>query len=153
MIMNFVREAKTRLGTAGHYDMPVRRAPCVLVYYDGGLESMTALRAACANSKRGTRIIAVYLEVVPLKPKLVARTDPNFIGNAVLAAALVNAETYGVKIETRCVETTARGIGLERLAADYSNCMIYMGTDPQHPDWLTDYMLTNMPGKIVVIPI
>src|SRR5215210_5680505 len=94
-------------------------SPCVLVYYDGGMASMAALRAACTDFSHKTRIVAVYVEMVPMVPQAVARRKEHvFAGRAILAAALVNAATYGARIETLCLETHTRGEALAQLAAD-----------------------------------
>lgn len=153
MVINLLREAKTRLGKAGRFELPARTERCVLVYYDGSPASMAALRGACAHSTPNTRIVVVYLEQVSPEQKTDERADKDFVGNAVLAAAIVNAQTYGFKVETLCLETAARGITLEQLIARYSNSMLYLGRDPQNPDWLTDYMQAHARGQIVVVPV
>lgn len=129
-------------------------APCVLVYYDGGLPSLAALRKACAEVKTGTRIVAVYLDMVPLIPETAAqRNDRVFIGKAILAAAMVNAAMYASQVELLCLEAHTRGLALVQLATECGDSTIYMGTDPEHPDWLTDYLLANAPSNVVLVSI
>lgn len=128
-------------------------SPSVLVYYDGGLASMAALQAACEDMPK-TRIVAVYVEMVPLVPNAVAaRQQDAFAGKAILAAAMVNAATYGSRIETLCLETHTRGEALAQLAADCGDSTIYLGVDSAHPDWLADYLQAHAPANLVLVQV
>lgn len=128
-----------------------RPSPCVLVYYDGEMTSVAALRAACAECKPGMRIVAVYLDMLPMIPESKGKgQDRVFMAKAVLAAAVVNAATYGFEIETLSLETYRRGMALVKLAADCGDSAIYIGVDEEHPDWLADYLAENAANVVRV---
>lgn len=152
--MNLQLHTPFRLHEPEQIETTPRPSPCFLVYYDGSLPSVCALRAACTDATPETRIVAVYLDTMPLTQQLsAARQERNFASQAALAAAVVNAQTYGRPIETATVKCHIRGQAMVQLAQDYGNACIYLGNDSEQRDSLPDYVQALAPAKVVMVPV
>jgi hypothetical protein len=151
---------KTRLATGVKHLFenvsPGKTAPCHLVYYDGGPESVVALRTACRMASASTRVVAVYMDVIPD----IQDIDDNVMtdrsmANAMLAAAIVNARLYGVDIETIVVPCHAKGPALVALASEYSNATLFLGVEEREMTLrlnpFADFMIAMSPCPVVLV--
>lgn len=139
----------------GTSSVPVRPT-CFLVYYDGGLSSLAALREACRQATPGTPIIAVYLDMIPLTeaPK---RDDTlrTMASQAILAAASANAAMYGVPIKTLNLECHVRGPALLALAEKYGDAKIFLGIETAQVNELdpfASYIQALEPARVTLVP-
>lgn len=133
---------------------PRRAAPHYLVYYDGSLGALAALREACEMAKPDTRITAVFLDQVPLEQALAENTPPrSMLGQAILAAAMVNARFYNAEIETLSLPCYSKGSALVALATKQDNTTLFVGVTnfAGHYDAFTEYLLTLAPCKVVLV--
>lgn len=132
-----------------------RTLPCYLVYYDGGLTSAAALREACETADAGTRIVAVFLDVVP-QTELIEDDAPvhKMLAQGVLAAATANARVYGAHIETVAVSCHVKGTALVALAAEYGNATLFIGVDDSENEALNpfvDFIVAAAPCRVVLV--
>lgn len=133
---------------------PRRAAPQYVVYYDGSLGALAALREACEMAKPGTRITAVFLDQVPLDQALAENSPPrSMLGQAILAAAMVNARLYNAEIETLSLPCHAKGSALVALAAKQNNATLFIGIAEQNDarDAFTEYVLALARCKVVLV--
>lgn len=152
--MNLQLHTPFRLHEPDRIETKPRPSSCFLVFYDGSLSSVCALRAACTNAGPETRIVAVCLEQVPLSQSPApARRKSAFSSQAALAAAVVNAQTYGRCIETVSMECHVRGRAMVELAAEYGNATIYLGNDPEESGALADHVKALAPQNVVMVPV
>jgi hypothetical protein len=157
---------KTRLATRVKHIFksvaPRKTVPCYLVNYDGGPSSVAALREACEMARPGTRVVAVFLDVVPYTQEI-EPTAPGheMLAQAVLAAALVNARVYGMEIETLAVPCRVQGpafvaFAMERASqAPFADVTLFIGVDesasePQLSPF-ADYVISFAPCKVVLV--
>jgi hypothetical protein len=152
--MNLQLHTPFRLHEPEQIETTPRPTSCFLVYYDGSLTSVCALRAACTDAAPETRIIAVYLETVPLTQSLAPVSGKHPLASqAALAAAVVNAKTFGRDVETAAVECHIRGRAMVDLAEECGNATIYVGTDREQRDALADYVQALAPADVVLVPV
>lgn len=130
--------------------------PSYLVYYDGGLESLGALREACEMAGAGTTVIAVCLHVVPQSQSLQGGSDNQLmLAHAILAGAITNARMWNRQIETLIVPCHAKGPALVALAAERNSAVVFLGIDQDEfsvrLDPFADYVLSLAPCKVVLV--
>jgi hypothetical protein len=115
-----------------------------LVYYDGGPDSVIALRQACEMARPNTRITAIFFDSDTADPML---------ANAALAAARVNARVYGKEIETLRMRSAAKSATLAALAAERTNVTLFIGMDGDaaQPDRLAQDLIAHAPCRVVVV--
>lgn len=151
--MNLLSRTVPKVGWKRLVKPKQAQAPtCFLVYYDASLESLLALQEACEDAAPDTKIIAVYLDSVPYVDgaQRLSEYDPGSAG-PILAAAVVNARTYGASVETLAVPCQARGPAMLRLAAQYPNATIYLGIEPDGPNPFADYIRTLLPARVILV--
>jgi nucleotide-binding universal stress UspA family protein len=127
-----------------------------LVYYDGGPTSVAALREACEMAEPGTRVTAVFLDVVPQEHEITDDTPVNdMLAKAILAAATVNARTYNVEIKTIGIPCHFKGPALVAFAAQQDNAVLFLGVTPREMEGqlnsFTEYVLALAPCKVVLV--
>lgn len=129
-----------------------------LVYYDGGIASIAALRHACQTAGASTEVVAVYLARVP------AATEPDYDAiverqNAklILAGAIVNAQTYGLSIRTEIVPAPVQGPAMTQLAARHGNATIFLGVEQEELDKkqnpFAEYVQKLAPSDVVLVAV
>lgn len=137
--------------------LPLRKqALQYLVYYDGGPTSLAALREACEMAAPGTRVTAVFLDIVPQAYEITDDTPANpMLAQAMLAAAGVNAQLYQTEINTLALPCHFRGPALVGLANQYENAVLFIGvTESEMSGQLnpfTEYVLQLAPCKVVLV--
>lgn len=129
-----------------------------LVYYDGGKDSLAALLEACETATSGTRIVAVYLDMVPLAEAPESSSPgKEMVAHAVLAGALANARLRNYEIETLRVPCHAKGPALVALAARYSDAVVFLGVErrefTQRLNSFAEYVLSLAPCKVVLVGV
>lgn len=131
------------------------RETCFLVYYDGGPASVAALREACRHARSGTKIIAVYLEMIPLSESPEQSDCARTMAiQGILAAATVNAATYGASCKTTYRECHVRGPSMVRMAAQHGNAKIFLGIENGEADDLNpfaSYVQQLAPANLVLV--
>lgn len=131
-------------------------APHYLVYYDGSLAALAALKAAIRMAEPGTDLTALSFVARPGDglPERAAR-DLEQRAQAAAAAAVANAELGGVRIKTEIAHCRAVGPELIRRAGRDEASVIFLGVD--HDDGsnavnpLADYVLRHAPSQVVVV--
>lgn len=137
---------------------PRKQGRRYLVNYDGGMDSLAALLEACETANPDTRVVAVYLDMVPraeaLEPSLPAKA---MLAEAVLAGALANARLRNYEIETLSVPCHAKGPALVALAAQYGDAVVFLGVErrefTQHLNSFAEYVLSLAPCKVVLVGV
>jgi len=151
---------KTRITTGVRHIFesvsPRKTQPSYLVYYDGGPTSGAALREACEMASPGTRVVAVYLDIVPQAQEIQDhRPVHEMLAQAVLASAIVNGRLYGTGIETLCVPCHVKGPALVSLAAEQSDATLFIGVDECESEYLLNpfvsYVNSLAPCKVVIV--
>lgn len=153
--MKLQTSSPVRMREPVRFAAPPARQTCFLVYYDGGLASLAALREACLQAKPNTKIIAVYLETIPQSQAL-GQDDCSraLTVQGILAAATVNAAMYGVGIKTSFQECHVRGPALLHLAEQHGNAKIFLGVDGAEPperNPFASYVQALAPGQVVLV--
>lgn len=137
---------------------PKKSVPSYLVCYDGGPASLAALRQACEMASKQTRLVAVYLDVLPETENLENDAPANEMrGQAILAAAIANARMRGVKIETQIIPCHVKGPALVSLAAESNSSILFVGIEEHeiqdHSNPFTTFVLSMAPCKVVLVGV
>jgi len=135
---------------------PRLRSASYLVYYDGGLDSVAALRQACEMASPETRVVAVFLEVVPYAQEISGDAPTHAMrAQAILAAALANARLYHREIETLSVPCHVQGPALVNLAQQRGSTALFMGVNrsalENHLNPFAEYVLALAPCQVVLV--
>lgn len=135
---------------------PRTSTACYLVYYDGGLGSAAALRQACEMASPETRVVAVFLDVVPHAQEIVGDTAAHTMrAQAILAAAVANARLYHREIETLSIPCHVQGPALVNLAQRRGSTALFMGINPSemenHLNPFAEYVLALAPCQVVLV--
>lgn len=130
--------------------LPRSRTRSFLVYYDGGLESAAALRAACEMADAKTKITALYLEVFSDSRELDEELQ-TMRATAILAGAIVNAQIRGVAIATETVRCRSKGPALVARAAQ-DHATIFLGVEESaRPNTFAEYVLALAPAQVLLV--
>ena len=126
--------------------MPRRKAaPSYLVYYDGGVDSVLALRQACETAGRATKVVAVYLDVCTGTPK--HSTLPTLAGKSEqpqLSPGPWQMRRCGkCPLKRASVPCRVKGPALVGLASEHTNATLFIGVHQLdlggHPNPFVDF--------------